>query len=209
MRRAETAPRRTASVLRRRARRGYTVVELLMALAIFGVGITGVVALQKVTGASNQHARNLAIATHVAQSWLERLAADATSWTDLPSEVLQTNTLWLKEVTTSDGIWFVPATENGFGARFGALGQPLDEDNVVQTVFCAHLRLTLLNSPIGIGNATMNNGLVRAEVRVFWPRHADVPIEDYCAVAEVANVGADVQNFHFVYQATAIRQSKL
>lgn len=179
-----------------------------MALAIFGVGLTGVVALQKVTGASNQHARNLAIATHVAQSWLERLNADASSWTDLGSDALQLNTLWLREVTGADGTWFVPETINAFGARFGALGQPLSEDNAVQTVFCTHLRLTVLNSPAGVGNASRNNGLLRADVRVFWPRHAEVPIDDYCATGEIANVGADVQNFHFVYQATAIRQSK-
>ena len=178
-----------------------------MALAIFGVGVTGVIALQKVTGASNQHARNLAIATHVAQSWQEMLAADASSWTELPSDVRGVNTLWLKEASNAPGTWFVPATVNGFGARFGALGQPLAGDATDETVFCTHLRLTMLNDPVGVGTATQNNGLIRAEVRVFWPRSAEVP-GDYCAADEVDNVSADVSTYHFIYQATAVRQSR-
>lgn len=198
---------RVARVSPRPAQRGYTIVELLMALAIFGVGITGVVALQKVTGASNQHARNLAIATHVAQSWQEKLAADASSWTELTSDVLQTNTLWLKQASNVPGTWFVPETVNDFGARFGALGQPLAEDATEQTVFCAHLRLTMLNDPIGVGTATQNNGLIRAEVRVFWPRSAEVPV-DYCATDQVDGVTTNVNTYHFVYQATAVRQSR-
>ena len=178
-----------------------------MALAIFGVGVTGVIALQKVTSASNQHARNLAIATHVAQSWQEMLAADASSWTELPSDALGMNTRWLQGASNVPGTWFVPATVNGFGARFGALGQPLPEDAAGVTVFCTHLRLTMLNNPLGVGTATQNNGLIRAEVRVFWPRGAEIP-GDYCAASEVANVSADVSTYHFIYQATAVRQSR-
>jgi prepilin-type N-terminal cleavage/methylation domain-containing protein len=191
-------------------RRGYTIVELLMALAIFGVGVTGVIALQKVTGASNQHARNLAIANHVGQSWLERLAADATSWTHLSNGALQLGPRWLGEVDNSPGTWFLPSTQDGFGARFGALGQPLDADESDQTVFCAHLRLTMLNSPQGATATGLpvarNNGLLRAEVRVLWPRNARAAA-DYCSDGTVQTTGQDVQSFHFVYQATAIRQS--
>lgn len=194
--------------LRRQRARGYTIVELLMALAVFGVGITGVIALQKVTGASNQHARNLALANHVAQSWIERLAADATTWTDVHPI---TNTIWLQEVDAEDA-WFLPTTSDGFGPRFGALGQPLAADQAAQTVFCTHLRLTMLIDPVGVATsgvpAIPNNGMIRTEVRVFWPRNARAAA-DYCTEAEVADVGEAVQDFHFVYQATAVRQSRL
>lgn len=197
---------------RSKVRRGYTVVELLMALAIFGVGITGVVALQKVTGASNQHARNLATATHIAQSWLEMLAMDAASWSQHQTETLQLNTRWLHQVTNSTD-WFQPETvdEVRFGPRFGALGQPLLDADAGQTVFCTHLRLTLLINPMGGLNAgipvTPNNGLIRAEVRVFWPRHAGSTNADYCDGSDVENIGEQIENYHFVYQATVVRQT--
>ena len=43
--------------------RGYTVIELLMALTVLALGASGVVAMQRVTLESNRYAKNLAIAT--------------------------------------------------------------------------------------------------------------------------------------------------
>ncbi|HYO94825.1 MAG TPA: prepilin-type N-terminal cleavage/methylation domain-containing protein, partial [Polyangiaceae bacterium] len=60
--------------------RGYTFVELLMSLSILSLGVTGVIAMQKVTVTSNQHAKNLAIATQISQSWMDELRADSLMW---------------------------------------------------------------------------------------------------------------------------------
>ena len=65
---------------RRLRQRGYTAVELMMAIGIFGVGVTGIIAMQKVTVVSNQHAKNLGIASHIAESWLDMLATDSVTW---------------------------------------------------------------------------------------------------------------------------------
>lgn len=205
IRRRRAANDRPLGRARRGRAGGYTIVELLMALAVFGVGITGVIALQKVTGASNQHARNLALANHVAQSWIERLAVDATTWTN---NTPLSNTVWLKH---ADAGWFLPAFESGIGARFGALGQPLTDEQADQTVFCTHLRLTLLIDPVGTSSgvvpAVANNGMIRTEVRVFWPRDTRAS-DDYCTEDNVGTAGAAVDRYHFVYQTTAVRQSQ-
>ncbi len=81
--------------------RGYTAVELMMAIGIFGVGVTGIIAMQKVTSVSNQHAKNLSIATHIAESWLDMLATDAVTWNhpspgNTAPDISQTT--WLQKV---------------------------------------------------------------------------------------------------------------
>jgi len=155
-----------------RAQRGYTAVELMMAIGIFGIGVTGIIAMQKVTVVSNQHAKNLGIATHIAESWLDMLATDAVTWnhpsaTNATPDVDQTT--WLRFVkpnanTVND--WVLPPYSPvlAFGPAFDALGNPTDPTKG-GIAFCSHLRLSWLYQPTVSGN-----GLIRAEVRVFWLR---------------------------------------
>lgn len=189
---------------RRNRSRGYTAVELLMAIGIFAIGITGVAAMQKVTSSSNAHAKNLAIAASVAQGWQEMLAVDALIWTNSQPDVSLANTTWLNGVTANDNVWVLPA-ENAtatFGPAFDARGSFVNQASP-EAVFCTHVRLTrLINTPA--------SGLVRTEVRVFWPKEGQVwnAGADYCdAGANPAVIGAATQNFHFVYNTTAVRQT--
>src|SRR6476659_3501314 len=110
---------RTLSAKKRHVRaskRGYTIVELLMAVCVFGIGVVGIIAMQKVTATSNRHAKNLATATHVAESWLEHMAVDATRWTQLMPR-LSGNSVWLPGTTDT---WIRPAfnAKEGFGPAF-------------------------------------------------------------------------------------------
>jgi prepilin-type N-terminal cleavage/methylation domain-containing protein len=193
--------------------RGYTAVELMMAIGIFGVGVTGIIAMQKVTSVSNQHAKNLSIATHIAESWLDMLATDAVMWNHpsagyTASDIDQTT--WLQSVkvnanTAND--WILPLYSNilAFGPAFDALGNPVNPVTAPNSVaFCSHLRLSWLYMPTGTGN-----GLIRAEVRVFWLRDGQGFAQNMCADAQVANVGGATGTFHFVQKITAIRENTL
>ena len=60
--------------------RGYTIVELMMAITVLAIGVSGIIAMQKITVASNLHAKKLAIATQIARAWQDRLAVDASLW---------------------------------------------------------------------------------------------------------------------------------
>jgi prepilin-type N-terminal cleavage/methylation domain-containing protein len=184
-----------------RLRRGYTVVELMMALTVLAIGVSGVIAMQKVTVASNQHAKNLALATHIAESWAEELMADATRW-NFPTQSNRLSdigeTAWLKKIDAPD-VWFLPEYDANlnFGPGFDALGNVTTV--AAQTAFCTHVRLSWLYP------AATNNGLVRADIRVFWAREgrgAAAP----CAAA-IADVSAGLTSYHFVHQSTAIRQN--
>lgn len=190
--------------------RGYTIVELMMALAVLAIGVTGIAAMQKVTAMANRHAKNLSIANHIAQAWQEQLAADAGSWNH-PSVRNPTSdlndTVWLKQIAVDEGTWFRPAYDSDlrFGPAFDALG------NVTaipaQAVFCTHVRLRWLyrdNQP------TIGNGLIRAEVRVFWRREGEPHVVEspFCGgdgeSAEL--IGDSFDSYHFVYDSSAVRQ---
>lgn len=193
--------------------RGYTAVELMMAIGIFGIGVTGIIAMQKVTSVSNAHAKNLAIATHIAESWLDMLSTDAVMWNHpSPSNAVPDigQTTWLQLVkananTSND--WLLPAYSNvlSFGPAFDALGNSIDAAVAPESVaFCSHLRLSWLYQPTVSGN-----GLIRAEVRVFWLRDGQSFVQPMCTAGQVANVSGAVQTFHFVQKITAIRENTL
>lgn len=195
--------------------RGYTAVELLMSVAILTVGVSGVVAMQKVTVTSNQHAKNLTLATQVAQAWMDQLRADSLSWNHPSSQLAASDladTVWLDNVEARAGQWFRPAWDGNrqFGAGFDAQGRPVDPDERdVSIRFCTHLRLSYLYQPPPIGTMA-GNALMRAEVRVFWLRDGQsnlggIPI---CDDAETeAEIGASTERYHFVYNVSAIRQN--
>lgn len=185
--------------------RGYTIVELLMAMTVFAIGVTGIAAMQKITLASNLHAKKLAIATHIAQSWQERLTADAATWT--ATTLTLNGTQWLDASTDPD--WRRAPTNDAetFGGMFGPLGEFTTDAS--QAYFCVDIRLTRLTSTSSGTSAVQGNGLIRSEVRVFWPRDGRDPGGNYCAADGGVEIGeGSDENFHFVYDVAAVRQTQ-
>ena len=196
-----------------RKQRGYTAVELMMAIGIMGIGVTGIIAMEKVTVVSNQHAKNLGIATHIAEAWLDMLATDAVMWNH-PSPANPVpdigQTTWLQSVRSNANTandWFLPSysVPLAFGPAFDPLGNPVNPAvNPQATTFCSHLRLSWLYQPTSSGN-----GLIRAEVRVFWLRDGQEFAQNMCDIAQVANINGATQTFHFVQKITGIRENTL
>jgi len=177
-----------------------------MSLAVLAVGVIGIIAMQKVTIASNVHAKNLSIATHIGQSWLGILEAESSLW---GADGSFGRTTWLLQGNgTSD--WFRPNYDatRVFGAAFDALGNPVTDVNQgTATRFCVDLRLSPLNPP------TDGAGLIRIEVRVVWLRDEGivagsvVPPSQACGLSSTALASPDAQRlFHFVFMAGAVRQ---
>jgi hypothetical protein len=189
----------------RRRTRGYTVVELMAALAVFTTGVTGLIAMQRATAGSNQMARSVALATGIADSWLGELAADATLW-----ETDVTTTTWLASIGTAgvNGAWQRPAwnATRSMGPEFDPLGAPVASNGD----FCVHIRLTWLYRDATAGGI-QGNGAIRTETRVFWPRPGVTRVAGDCtagANATIANVTAAIArgDYHVVSQASAVRQ---
>jgi len=196
----------------RRASRGYTVVELMMSLAIFATGVTGIVAMQRATVTTNLLARNVTIANGIAQAWLSQLQADGALWR--PTPLIPTggvaNTVWLGSANTANGLWQLPTYDatRQFGPMFDGFGAPVAANGQ----FCAQIRLTWLYGD-GISQGGLaGNGLIRTEVRVFWPRDtittAGFDAGDCANAAQATVDGVATKNgkYHFVVQAGAVRQ---
>ncbi len=192
----------TRRAMRRGRRRGYTLVELMMALALFAVAVVGIIAMQKITIVSNAHAKNVAIAQRIAQAWAGQLEMDATEWrTGFGGG-------WLNVV----GSWQRPAyiEDRRFGGAFDALGNPLKDSELSRAAFCTHVRMTpLFPTTMGTGG----NGTLRAEIRVFWLKDGETPpsgITGVCPAiqnqAQAVSIGLATERYRFVYQTVGVRQ---
>jgi hypothetical protein len=187
-----------------------------MAISVFGIGVAGIISMEKVTSASNQDAKNLAIATHIAESWLDMLQADGAAWNN-PSPQnslsdLSTDTIWLNQVVSNANAtsWFLPqydAVRFNFGPAFDALGNPVSTANLANAVFCSHLRLSWLYPE----NPASGNGLIRAEVRVFWLRDGQsspqAGVNPCAQTMPISSISGNTSTFHFVQKITAIREN--
>jgi type IV pilus assembly protein PilV len=208
-------------VLRGRGRdgsAGYTVVEVLMALAVLAVGATGIIAMQKAALIGNTRARNLTTASTIASAWLDRLKLDALWWRKATNGTSTINkTRWLKVVgedfptkTGDEGTWMRPALDMaaGYSPLADVRGVDLTDENSAHVAFCTHVRLTQLMPT-----------MLRAEVRVFWLKNQGSSVSDayagtingnkLCASdgGYVGAVGAATNRYHFVYMSAAVLQS--
>lgn len=200
-------------IRRSKAARGYTILEVMIALTLITVGVSGVVAMQKVTAVANRDARNLAVANQIARTWIDRLRTDAVAW-NLPSPTtpggddLGSDTLWLRQVGSG---WIQPATDpiRG-GPAFDLHGNDVSSlgDNE-PVVFCTNIRLQWLYGPL----PQPPPYLIRAEVRVFWLRDGGgglLPgMASLCDTVDPLVLGTATNNFHFVYATSAIKQNPL
>jgi type IV pilus assembly protein PilV len=181
--------------------RGFTIVELMMSIAVLAVGISGIVAMQKLTAVTNMHSKSVAIATQISNAWQNQLLVDGTFWR---RSTTINSTTWLK-TAAKDAPFFRPAfnTNQQIGAAFDALGNPVDDSNLGRAQFCVHLQVVPIIALTDPANAT-----VRATIRVLWPRAQGKPALDYCNASgnpPPDTIGNDLENFHSIYQTIAIR----
>jgi type IV pilus assembly protein PilV len=190
--------------------RGYTMIEVMIALTLLAVGTSGVIAMQKVTAVANRDAKTLVVATQVARTWLERLRADATQWNhpSLTSDVSDmADTRWLKAV---NGVWFRPTDDVAGSPTADALGNDVRDTDIANGAFCSNVRLTWLYGP---PSSTLPPPyLIRAEVRVYWLRQgAGGSIEAGKTICDpsidLSKISPSVDRYHFVYLTSALAQN--
>lgn len=183
--------------LRAPSARGYTLLEVMMSLAVLAIGATGIVALQKTTAFGNANARNIGTANNIAAGWAERLRSDGTVWTQTPTGDTLATTTWLQNAggVGAPTAWFPPAMVVDRGSpRADVLGADLYDDDDEAQAFCTHIRLTRLYPT-----------LIRAEIRVFWDRDSNPITCD----EDPDDVSDKFGQYGFVYVSTGIHENVL
>jgi type IV pilus assembly protein PilV len=193
----------------KRGHRGYTVVEVMIAITLLAIGGSGVIAMQKITAVSNRDAKNLVVGNQIARTWLERLRADAVQWNhpspqNAGSDLAETK--WLNHV---DGKWFRPVDDLLGSPAADALGNDVRDADLSPAVFCANIRLTwLYGPPLTVAPPF----LIRAEVRVYWLRDGAGGTIDGTGICDPATdltkISPAVDRYHFVYVTSAIAQNQ-
>lgn len=173
---------------RRQRSAGYTMVEVMMALALLGLGATGIAAIQKTVILGDTNARNLATANAIAAGWADRLQTDAAQWT-ITAGV--SSTAWLG---AGFGTWIVPETTGFVRGASDIVGADLSTTAPPAQGYCTQIRLT------GLPAAAPT--LIRAEIRVLYQRQS-APIS--CEALTEANINAGV--YGAVYLTTGILPS--
>jgi prepilin-type N-terminal cleavage/methylation domain-containing protein len=164
--------------------RGYTAVEVLVAMTLFGIGAAGVISMQAGAVKGDADARQMDVATQLTREWMERLRRDGQAWTlPSPSNAATTgagtlaNTKFLSNVGKGWVLPTLPATQpaEGISPAFDILGRDMSAAEAACTqqspltavpsciVYCTNIRITAMDT------ATPPQSLM-AEVRLFWPR---------------------------------------
>jgi prepilin-type N-terminal cleavage/methylation domain-containing protein len=190
--------------------RGYTAVEILMAMTVMAIGAAAVISMQKASIQGNLDARKTDIANAIARTWVERLERDAMAWT-LPSPSNPSAASNIANAKLLNGhvnaTWYLPIDEMGATATptetmspgFDILGRDLPLGSLGNAQFCVNVRLTWL----------VNNELIRAEVRVLWPRLITnaPPSTGFCDDTDAALPSPDPMTYHAIYVTTAIKEN--
>lgn len=189
---------------------GFTAIEVMLALTLLAIGTAGIIALEEASIDGNYDARRLDVANSVLRLWMERLRRDGSLWTlPNPENPLANNraaaALLLANVDADPtaATWHLPTAREAdtvpLMPQFDLLGRDvLSSDTTTPIQFCVHTRLSWL----------VTEDLIRAEVRVFWPRGTQAMTD--CTADPAAGwetLPATIDKYHFVYGVTAIRRN--
>lgn len=189
---------------RRRRSSAFTLIEVMVAVAVMTVGAVGIMALQQAATRGNMEARQMSTATQVARIWLERLQRDALLWN---SQGVPAGTRYLTNAPAAGnapGVWFSPIAVTAPSGHLDSYAFDYFGNDTLQQgsmVYCAQVRLQWI----------VFGDTLKAEVRAFWPRRGRPQNTGNCGFGNSGGVTADIDafNLHAVYASTLIRRIPL
>lgn len=160
--------------------RGFTALEVLIAMGIMFVGAAAVMTMQKTSIQSNTDARKADVASSIARTWVERIRHETMRWTqpfiaigasNMPAGLTNhIGTGWFRPSDDMIAAEGTPGTVETMSYAFDILGRDLAQADVASNaVFCAEARITTLASTPTDGGPPLGL-LYRLDVRVVWPR---------------------------------------
>ena len=201
--------RRSGHASRSARRAGYTLIEVMMAVAIMTGGAVGLMSLQRASIAGNAEARQMTTATEVVSTWLERLQRDSIRWTAggpgvtfAPALLLNTEYLRLVPDRATLPTWIRPTPADA-NESWGFDHWGRDTRVVTEMEYCANVRLQWVYM----------SQAMRADVRVWYARRGPTANRvglDGCAPAADPNTLTNrLRDLHMVYGSTVVRWNPL
>jgi prepilin-type N-terminal cleavage/methylation domain-containing protein len=199
--------------------RGYTAIEVLIAMTVMAIGAAAVMSMQKASIQGNLEARRIDVANSIGRMWVERLERDSMQWTQPNNNNVLANNLGTATtlLTNLNGGWFVPAAAPPMSYAYDILGRDLAVGDAGSAVFCVNMRLRTLVSGIAVQGGAAVPQLIRADVRVVWRRGLGVnPTGAFCSPANGDMTADDLNEtarattglvYHAIYLTTAIREN--
>jgi type IV pilus assembly protein PilV len=196
------------SPARRALQRAYTVVEVMMALAVLTLGASGVIAMQKATLIANTNARNVVTATSIAQAWMERMRADALAWNEPAKTPDLGDTQWLNLAVGTQPLgsgWFSPTSspmtnpQPGGSPQADVMGADIFSGDLSATAFCTQVRLTRFGTAPNLWSISR---MIRVEVRVYWDKTSR-PLDCTAALPADYQLG----RYGFVYLVSSVLEN--
>lgn len=148
-------------------RRGFTLIEVMIAIGIMTVGSLGILSMHHAVSGANRSAHEMNTALAITERWIERVDRDSLSWSEpgLNSSTL-TGTTYLAPLaaTTTGTNWFTPApalSTESYG--FDYFGN--DTSTASEIKYCTNLRLSWIRQ----------GSSARVDIRTFWYRAGHMP----------------------------------
>lgn len=173
----------------KRAKSGFTLIEVTMALAIMTVGAMGVMAMHKAAMHGTAVGRERATAAQRSRQWIERFRRDALQWTQGdPATLVATDYLSnLPAGGAGSSAWFAPVSGDDIDS-YAATWNGDDTLDANQMRFCTFSRLTWL----------VPGEAARVDVRTWWLRSGlsggDMRRFQACGLGEIAQIINDLDN---------------
>jgi len=201
-------------------RQGFTLVEVMVSLGVMTIGAMALLAMQGQITRANIRARDVTIATQIAQNVIERVKLDALAWNNVtvtPATDLANAPLLLPIVSGTRGAFqTLPVRSSTLGGTTRVLSNAFDfagddvslvdpsEAVLAQVRYCASYRLSWVYA---------NFRAMRVDVRVWWAKEASgrVLLTDFASCADngvdLDPGGTFFNDYHVVYLSTVIRPS--
>lgn len=161
--------------------RGFTAIEVLIAMGVMFIGAAAIMSMQKTSIQGNLDARKADVASSIARAWVERIRHESMRWTQPSAASAASNLAGVPGLSKHlDAGWFRPSDDMLAGQTspgpvetmsyaFDILGRDLALGDIAANAqFCVEARITTLASQ-PIDGGTLGT-LYRVDVRVVWPR---------------------------------------
>jgi prepilin-type N-terminal cleavage/methylation domain-containing protein len=203
-------------------RQGFTLVEVMVSLGVMTVSAMGLFALQGQATRSNGRARDMTMASQIAQNVIERLKMDGLVWNTIsPGDTTDVaNTVTLRNITGATPGNFMTLPERSsprlgvtvpVSNAFNQAGEDVLTTGASTTVlatikYCASMRLAWVYE---------THRVMRADVRVWWSKESPSRsiTDDFAGCADdnskLAPGGSRYDDYHVVYLSTVIRPHPL